>query len=705
MRLDLYHLDIGKSIEVPGAVSPQVLPAPYPTLLATITGVGGTCVSGKCTTATITPNSTKASNGVAVTWGTDNATPFQNVATSCPLPTNSSSYTPNLGPKGCVIVVPNPGASGTGDYMFGSGVTLSTQTSFEILGMGNSSKWENSQQAGVRLLTAMPITILTVGQSSGAAGTANYGGFHLDNISFVDTSSNGSALGGLLMYNISEAVISYSDFENFNGEIADPANSSFPNILAYGMKANPVGGTNNNIVLIHDKGKNNAIFYDASIWGQDGPIVIGGDIFPVIQTPPGSNYNTGFSLPCYGFINAGPMQIYGTHFDTGANNYIQTSPPACYAIKMLNSGIIHGKFESSASPHGNGILVQGGSTFQQNSLAALRTCSGTNCYVSILASGNAYTLGQVVNVTNCADTTYQGHFAVTSTGSTFTYDDNNASSSSTTGCSIAGVTTSAASIEALAANTPTAVTIQSGATNNKALISIPTSAAAATGAYSDLGTNDTIEVYVSNPGNSYSYNGTAIFNGTLQVPVAASLTTTTNGQIGYNTTGQVPHMAVNGLDASVATFTGTPISGDCVKWNGTAPIQLTDSNGGCNNAGFMFFCLGGATTAGTVTLAPGGGGTVCTSTGTPTDVPVPFGGTLKNLYVNVGTKTNGTDSVTVWRNGSATSITCNLTSAAFICKDVTDTAGPVSPGDLISIRVVAGSSDMLANVRASVQLQ
>ncbi len=82
----------------------------------------------------------------------------------------------------------------------------------------------------------MPIVILTVGQSG---GTANYGGFHLENITFRDTSQNGSALGGLLMYNMSEAVISYCDFENFYGEIADPANAAFPNIQAYGMKANP----------------------------------------------------------------------------------------------------------------------------------------------------------------------------------------------------------------------------------------------------------------------------------------------------------------------------------------------------------------------------------------------------------------------------------------------------------------------------------
>lgn len=694
--------DVGKFIEIPGAGSTSsTAPAPLATWLATIAGVA-TCTSGLCTQALLGTAALHATSGVAVTWGTDNATPFQNTVNACPSPTNASIISPFTS-KGCVIVVPNPGSAGTGDYMFGSGVTLPTQTSFEIRGMGNSARYQGSQQSGVRFLTAMPITILTVGQSSGLAGTANYGGFHLDDISFVDSSANGSALGGLLMFNVSEAVISYCEFENFNGQTADPANPGvFPNFLAYGMKANPIGSTNNNIVLFHDKGQNNAVFYDASLWGQDGPIVIGGDVFPVILPP---STNAGYTGPCYGYINAGPMQIYGAHFDSGANNYV-SSGNACYAVKMLNSGIIHGKFESSASVHGNGILVQGGSTFQQSSLGASKTCSGSNCYVSITATGNGYTLGQVVNVTNCADATYQGHFAVTSIGSTFTYDDNKASSSSTTGCTIAGVTTSAANIEVLAANTVTAVTIQSGASNNRAVITIPTSAASATGAYMDAGTNDGIEVFVST-GNSYAFNGSTIFNGTLQVPTAAGLTTPVNGQIGYDITNNVPHMAVASADAKIATFTVTPASGDCVNWANNL-TQVGASGGGCNNSMLQFFCVGGGIASGqTVTLVPGGEAATCSgATGTPVEMPISFAGTLKNLYVNVGAVPVNTVSVTVYEGGSPTSITCSIAHAGpLTCNDSSHTQG-VSVTSTISVRVgTTSASETLKDIRVSLQLQ
>ena len=130
--------------------------------------------------------------------------------------------------------MPNSGSAGTGDYMFGSStsgiaVNAANLTSFQIIGMGNSSIWQNSTQAGVRLLTAMPITILSVGQN----GQSNGGSFQLENISFVDTSQNGSAIGGLLMNGVSEALIAYAEFENFNGQQADFAPGT--TALSYGM--------------------------------------------------------------------------------------------------------------------------------------------------------------------------------------------------------------------------------------------------------------------------------------------------------------------------------------------------------------------------------------------------------------------------------------------------------------------------------------
>jgi hypothetical protein len=665
--------------------------------------------------------------GVAASWGTDNATAFQNAANSCPVPTNSTLFTPNLGPKGCVIVVPNPGASGTGDYMFGSGVTLTTQTSYEILGMGNSSKWEGSQQAGVRLLTAMPITILTAGQSSGTAGTANYGGFHLDNISFVDTSANGSALGGLMIYNTSEAAISYCDFENFNGEIADPANDvshTFPNIPAYGIKANPVGGTNNNIVLFHDKGKNNAVFYDSSIWGQDGPIVIGGDIFPVIPTPPGSNYNAGFSLPCYGFINAGPMQIYGTHFDTGANNYISSSPPPCWAVRMLNSGIIKAKFESSASPHGSGVWIQGGSTIPFGPMTLTRDANGR--YVSTgTISANTLEQGEVVSVTGCTDVpeTFDGHFILTSpsASTTLTWDQGGTASATANGCTVTGIATNASSIEGIfnALTTLTgppaqgSIQIDNAAGNNKIFATIP-SVSNPVPSFIDNGTNDSFEIKSSQAvsftvggGQTTTSGDRTIFTGTLQVPTAAGLTTASSGLIGYDTTGQVPHMFAAGGDAKVATFTAST-SGNCVDW--ASATQIGDPGAGatlgCNNAVLVFYCNGSfnASTTGAF-LIPGSAGTSCTNT-LGTELPVPFAGTIRNLYVTTATGgASGGGTVKVYHNGSPTSLACPI-STATSCHDISPSdAFTVTSSDTISVRVTTIASDTPSTARVTIQLQ
>ncbi len=87
---------------------------------------------------------------VAVTWGTDNHDAVQSAMDACPQ-------------MGCVIYFP------AGNYMFGSGVSMTTQKSFEILGQGNAQRLEDSpntafgSQAGVRLLTAMNIVIMTLG--------------------------------------------------------------------------------------------------------------------------------------------------------------------------------------------------------------------------------------------------------------------------------------------------------------------------------------------------------------------------------------------------------------------------------------------------------------------------------------------------------------------------------------------------------------
>jgi hypothetical protein len=515
------------------------------------------------------------------------------------------------------------------------------------------------------------------------------------------------------MYDVSEAVISYSDFENFNGQTFDPTNSSFPLLLSYGMKANPVTGTNNNIVLFHNKGKNNAVFYDSSIFGQDGPIVIGGDVFPVVLAYP--TPNTGFTGSCYGFINAGPMQMYGTHFDSGLNNN-DSGTPACYAVKMLNSALVKGKFESSVSgTKGNAILIQGGSVSSFATVTLTRNGTTPNFYVSSgTIAANSLAQGQVVNVKSCSDNSFNGNFTLTSATSSTTldWDAPVSTGSSATGCTITGVATNAANVEGIFANVSNAVTIGSNASNNTVTATIPSTSNTSVPSFSDGGVNDNFQIltslsptFTAGSQNTSSGNRT-IFAGTLQVPAAAGLTTATNGQVGYDTTAQVPHTAVNSLDAKIATFTAAPTTGDCATWVGTTPsTQIGDSGGGCNNAVLMFFCSGPATSSTTITLEPGSTAATCTSTGTPAEQPLPFGGTLKNLYVNVGTKPSGTDSVTVYHGGISTSMTCNVTTTIASCHDITDTVTGVSPGDTISIRVVTSATETLKDVHASVQLQ
>ncbi len=115
--------DAGKTR--PGAGANGTAPAPNSTLLATISAVvftsGLDTGTGKFKNATLSVAASNTVSNVPVTWGTDNAGAFQTAVNSCPPPTNPSSISPFTS-KGCVIVVPNPGSAGTGDYMFGSGI-------------------------------------------------------------------------------------------------------------------------------------------------------------------------------------------------------------------------------------------------------------------------------------------------------------------------------------------------------------------------------------------------------------------------------------------------------------------------------------------------------------------------------------------------------------------------------------------------------
>src|SRR5262249_35163139 len=133
------------------------------------TSPGTHCSGSTCPVVKLSITPTAAPTSTVIVWGTDNTSAFNSAAGACPAPTNPTTISPFTS-KGCVLTVPNPGGSGTGDYMFGAvtpgattAVSLAALTSFQLVGMGNAGKWESSNQAGVRFITAMPITILTIG--------------------------------------------------------------------------------------------------------------------------------------------------------------------------------------------------------------------------------------------------------------------------------------------------------------------------------------------------------------------------------------------------------------------------------------------------------------------------------------------------------------------------------------------------------------
>lgn len=113
------------------------------------------------------------------------------------------------------------------------------------------------------------------------------------------------------------------------------------------------------------------------------------------------------------------------------------------------------------------------------------------------------------------------------------------------------------------------------------------------------------------------------------------------------------------------------------------------------------FCTGTAGTAETEYL----NGAACSGATTLTARQIiSTGGTLANLYVvSSAAFTGGTnkDVITVYKNGSATAITCTAAATATTCSDVTHSVNVV-PGDIIAFQFVSATSDTAANVSAVV---
>ncbi|HEV2178636.1 MAG TPA: hypothetical protein VGW33_15725 [Terriglobia bacterium] len=279
--------------------------------------------------------------------------------------------------KGCVVVIPNPGSSvtrGTGDYMIGCypsppaggaclSLDLTALTSFQLVGMGNASNRENSSQAGVRILTAMPMTMFSFGQ----AMKGNSGSFQISNLTFKDTSSNGSAIGAIHAIATNESVFAYDSFEGFDGYQPDPS----PGVpaLSYAIRMDtgppPTGTTtvfNNNNFLLHVKAEDNSVIWDDTVnvtipttatpsAGNDGPIVMGGDFFPNNAHNPGV---------CYGFRSFGQPRLYGTHFDVSTSQSVSISSASVTSgvvtvNTVSNHNLLPGAFVTVAGITGSGV--------------------------------------------------------------------------------------------------------------------------------------------------------------------------------------------------------------------------------------------------------------------------------------------------------------------------------------------------------------
>jgi hypothetical protein len=599
--------DAGKVIEISNAGpsnSPSPPLPPHQTFMTTIMGLDSSCSGSPCNVVDVANNANHApTGGTYITWGTDNAAAFQRAGNACPAP-SSTNVTPPLtnlaSIKGCVLLVPNGGPLGTGDYMFVSGVTFAGQTSFEILGMGNSSKYEQSSQAGVRLVTAMPITIITV--NSTTAGTAvegtlsNYGGFRLENITFRDTSKNGAALGGLLMSNVSEAVIAYCSFEQFSGQQVGAAPST--TALSYGMRAVAFGGgaANNNIVLLHDKGKDNSIWYDGSDGAQDGPIVLGGDVFPT-NSESAAPASGPWTSTCIGVVTTGPIRMYGTHFDVGTDS--SGGNNTCIGVYTLAGGIISAKFESSAlgGPAAGTGIVAGVSGASSATVTIPNTTNNGftktgNGYVTVLVQpGTKLVAGQTVSIvyTATADAAaLGGRYIVTSASSTqFTYDQPGGGYTTSNTGTATGRVTSSLDVESTFNNLYQDVSVGTGATNNKI---VDYSSNNGHADVTDNGTNDIVQILDAQAGTN-----STTFSGTLTVPVTTTAPST-NGAIAYNSSVPGYEVVVNSLLQTLAGVgsacasnkfeTGdSPTGPTCVQPNlgniagGSAPSGTYDFSG------------------------------------------------------------------------------------------------------------------------------
>jgi len=123
-----------------------------------------------------------------------------------------------------------------------------------------------------------------------------------------------------------------------------------------------------------------------------------------------------------------------------------------------------------------------------------------------------------------------------------------------------------------------------------------------------------------------------------------------------------------------------------------------------NHTEVFFWGITGAVTGGATGYPlPGSGAWSAAST---LRIPIPRGGTLKNLYVYARTAPGGavTDTIRVRVDGAAGPITCSLVGAAVSASDTTNTQA-INAGQNIEIQYVAGAGSAAANIAITLEIE
>jgi fibronectin-binding autotransporter adhesin len=192
----------------------------------------------------------------------------------------------------------------------------------------------------------------------------------------------------------------------------------------------------------------------------------------------------------------------------------------------------------------------------------------------------------------------------------------------------------------------------------------------------------------------------------------AGLTTSANGDIGYDTTNNNWHAWQNGVDSYQfgGPVSGTYSNGDCVKFGVVSSvITLVDTGlpcgGGGSGAGSSGSTGVGIVLSGTSFSPLYGQYSSIITTNANAQLAFATANAVSNLQVVLGTATSAsqTVAVTLLDNGSATAVTCTVAISSTTCSDTTHSVSPVA-GHLLSWQMVLNTGTLTTNVAIGAQI-